>query len=175
MRETIASTWVYQLVIVFILIFVAFLVLSITYTKNYKNKNEMINIIEKYEGVNDDSVKIINNYLVYNNYKAKGKCKVGDGWIGSTDLSSNVLENVVEGTKYYYCIKKKFSANEGNGPDKPTKKTTKSKMYYQIKTFFKFNLPILGDFATFSIDGTTNDIFNGEDIFDRMNNESGEN
>ena len=174
MRETIASTWVYQLVIVFILLFVGFLVLSITYTKNYKNKNEMISIIEKYEGVNDDSIKIINNYLAYNNYRAKGKCDASKNWLGSTDLKSNVLEKVKNDTKYYYCIRKEYSANKGSGNGQTSKSGKKSKKYYQIKTFFKFNLPILGDFATFSIDGTTNDIFNVYDIFDRMNEESSE-
>ena len=66
MRQAIGSTWILQLVIVFILIFVAFLALSINYTKAYKIKNELLSIIEKYEGVNsgeNGSISIINNYL----------------------------------------------------------------------------------------------------------------
>ena len=162
MRDTIASTWVYQLVIVFILLFVAFLILSLTYSKNYKTKNEIINIIEKYEGVNANSVQIINNYLYYNNYNVKGSCPSDTTWLGSTSLESNKLERVQKGTKYYYCFNKKFSSASASS-------SVKSKVYYQIKTFFKFNLPVVGNIYTFTIDGTTNDIFSGEDLFTQIN------
>jgi len=162
MRETIASTWIYQLVIIFILMFVAFLVLSLTYSKNYKTKNEIINIIEKYEGVNVKSVQIINNYLIYNNYKIKGRCPAGSGWKGVTDLDSTKLEDVDSDTKYYYCINKKYSSKKAN---EKKGSIVKSKMFYQIKIFFKFNLPVVGDIYTFTVDGTTNDIFDGTDLF----------
>lgn len=160
MKDTIASTWIYQLVIVFILMFVAFLILSLTYSKNYKTKNEIINIIEKYEGVNTNSVQIINNYLSYNGYKVKGKCP--DNWMGSLDLESARLEKVQKGTKYYYCVNKKWNKSTTTGN---TSRLLKSKVFYQIKTFFKFNLPLLGDIYTFTVDGTTNDIFEGPDLF----------
>lgn len=161
MRETIASTWIYQLVIIFILMFVAFLILSLTYSKNYKTKNELINIIEKYEGVNTKSIQIMNNYLHYNSYKVKGKCPVGDQWVGSESLTSTTLSKTESGKKYYYCINKKYS----NKSNKNKTATLKSKMFYQIKIFFKFNLPIIGNIYTFTVDGTTNDIFQGTDIY----------
>ena len=68
MRESIGATWILQLVIIFMLIFVAFLALSVNYTKAYKIKNEVVTIIEKYEGVSskkEGSIEIINNYLRY--------------------------------------------------------------------------------------------------------------
>ena len=53
MRQAIGSTWILQLVIIFMLIFVAFLALSINYTKAFRVKNELVTMIEKYEGVSE--------------------------------------------------------------------------------------------------------------------------
>ena len=168
MRETIASTWVYQLVIIFVLIFVAFLVLSLTFSKNYKTKNEMINIIEKYDGVNTKSLQIINNYLSNGKGRVKGKCPTSGNWIGVKSLDSTNLEveKATQGTKYYYCINKKWSKSTYQLDSNKTTKVVKSKMFYQIKIFFQFNLPIVGNIYTFTVDGTTNDIFVNPDIFD---------
>ena len=68
MRQAIGTTWIMQLVIIFMLIFVAFLALTINYTKAFKIKNELVTIIEKYEGLNygtsnqSGSIDLINNY-----------------------------------------------------------------------------------------------------------------
>lgn len=164
MRTAIGSTWIYQLVIIFILLFVSFLILSLTYSKNYKTKNEIINIIEKYEGVNSKSIQIINNYLIYNNYGTKGSCPTTGNWMGVTDLKSTKLEKTRSGVKYYYCLNKKWHKSSSK-TDSTSSLHVKSKMYYQTKTFFKFNLPVLGDLYTFTVDGTTNDIFEGTDLF----------
>lgn len=145
MRESIGSTWVLQLIILFILLFVGFLTLSLNYSKSYKVKNEVMTIIEKYEGLTNDSVKIINNYLTQSGYKTTGKCG-SDGWYGMTDISgaNNVLESATDNDKYYYCIRKKFAK--------------KDYYYYEIKTFLSFNLPIVGNFAVFTIEGSTADV-----------------
>ena len=48
MRTSIGNTWILQLVIIFMLIFVSFLALSLNYTKAYKLKNELVTMIEKW-------------------------------------------------------------------------------------------------------------------------------
>ncbi len=151
MRQAIGSTWVMQLVIVFMLIFVAFLALSINYTKAFKVKNELVTIIEKYEGVKDGSsgsLQIINNYLKSSNYSVTNKCAEGE--YGMRSLDSPSLEQVRENsnTKYFYCISK-INTKANNLPNRSK---------YEIKIFFKFNLPVLGDVFTFTASGTTIDI-----------------
>lgn len=143
MRESIGSTWILQLIIVFILLFVGFLTLTLSYSKSYKIKNETMSVIEKYEGLTSDSVKIINNYLTYNNYNAKGKCE-DSSWYGLDDLSVTTLEAAQPNKKYYYCLKKRISKHK--------------KHYYEINTFFQFNLPVVGNFTSFTIEGSTADI-----------------
>ena len=114
MRQAIGSTWIMQLVIIFMLIFVAFLALTINYTKAFKIKNELVTMIEKYEGLSvgkNGSVALINNYLKYNNYTIKSTCEEGE-W-GAKSLDSEVLEYSESKEKYYYCVKKTSTATNG--------------------------------------------------------------
>lgn len=141
MRQTIGGTWLLQLMILFILLFSGFIILTLNYSKTIKLKNEMISIIEKYEGINDKSIELINKYLGANGYAAVGTCGNANGTYGATDLTSITLEEAQDGKKYYYCIKKYSGSNTSN--------------YYQISVFYKFNLPIIGNTSGFVIKGTT--------------------
>ena len=63
MRESIGGAWLFGIVIVFIALFSAFLTYSVSYTKAFNAKNEIINIIEENEGFTmhtDTSVDIKN-------------------------------------------------------------------------------------------------------------------
>lgn len=149
MRQAIGSTWIMQLVIVFMLIFVAFLTLSINYTKAYKIKNEVLTFLEKYEGATsgeNGSVALINNYLRYNGYRTVGSCPAES--YGASSLESNTLVPISEGGKYYYCVRKVNTSNQ----------TFPNRSSYELETFFKFNLPIFGDIFTFRVTGETIDI-----------------
>ncbi len=149
MRQAIGSTWIMQLVIIFMLIFVAFLALTINYTKAFKIKNELVTMIEKYEGLSvgkNGSVALINNYLKYNNYTIKSTCEEGE-W-GAKSLDSEVLEYSESKEKYYYCVKKTSTATIG----------LQDRAKYTIRIFFHFSLPVIGELFTFSVDGDTIDI-----------------
>ena len=74
MRQTIGGTWLLQLMILFILLFVGFIVLTLNYSRTVKIKNELINMFEKYEGLNDASIELVNNYLLYTGYDVEGVC-----------------------------------------------------------------------------------------------------
>lgn len=152
MREAIGGTWVMQLVIIFMLIFVAFLALSLNYSKAFQMKNEMLSIIEKYEGVNDKSITIINNYLSKNGYNVKNSCPRNS--YGVKDLSNNSGSKVNNNNKdYYYCIQKIKS---------PSEKHSK-KAFYRVNISFYFNLPVIGDIFKFTIEGNTNDVVRPND------------
>lgn len=141
MRQSIGGTWLLQLMILFILLFVGFIVLTLNYSRTIKLKNEMVSIVEKYEGLNSNSIKLVNNYLRTNNYTTTGQCDTSSGVYGSLSLENNSLEETKENTNYYYCIKKYKGANTSN--------------YYQITVFYKFNLPVVGSISRFAIKGTT--------------------
>lgn len=154
MRQSIGATWILQLVIIFMLIFVGFLALTINYTKAFKIKNELITIIEKYEGVttgDNGSVALMNNYLRHNGYSIMGKCEAG--YYGLSSLDNTALTPVSENSKYYYCVKKTNARSN----------TFNERANYEIVTFFKFNLPFLGDLFTFQVNGNTIDIAKSRD------------
>lgn len=150
MREAIGGTWFTQLIIVFMLIFVAFLALSLNYTKAFKIKNELLTIIEKKEGITtggDGSIAIMNGYLKANNYGVMKSCV--EGSYGITDLNGTTAELVTNNAKkYYYCITKIKSPSSNN----------EGKVYYKVNIFFYFNLPVLGDIFKFDVNGSTGDV-----------------
>lgn len=146
MREAIGGTWLTQLIIVFMLVFVAFLALTLNYTKAFKMKNEVLTIIEKYEGLttgDKGSIAIINNYLQSNGYSATKACPKGS--YGVENLNRSTIEKVTNNKKYYYCVSKVKQPLKNNDQN----------VYYRINTFFYFNLPVLGNLFTFDINGTT--------------------
>ncbi len=154
MRQAIGTTWIMQLVIIFMLIFVAFLALTINYTKAFKIKNELITFIEKNEGVSEregGTLDLIDNYLLYNNYGVAGTCP--EGSYGIDNLQSPVLKDTSNGGRYYYCIEKIPTAGT----------STFNRARYRVTVFFHFSLPIIGDIFTFSVDGETVDITNPVD------------
>ena len=153
MRQTIGGTWLLQLMILFILLFVGFIVLTLNYSRTVRIKSEMIDMFEKYEGLNESSIELVNNYLVYTGYDVEGVCVSDEddetGVYGARDLSSTSLEPARRGVDYYYCVKKYRGANTTN--------------YYQITIFYKFNLPIIGDTSSFTIKGSTSNFQSNDD------------
>ena len=151
MRESIGGTWITQLVIIFMFVFVAFLALSMNYSKAFRVKNEVLDFIEKNEGIHQNSLWFINNYLTNSGYDIKGNCEVGSYGVSDLNLNNISYTKITDSNKvkkYYYCVAKVKSGT----------KNFKNRAYYKVKLFFKFNLPVMGDIFTFDIDGQTKDV-----------------
>lgn len=155
MRHTISGTWIFMLVILFTLIFAAYIALTINYSRSFRVKNEVLSLIEKNEGFTDNGVKLINNYLTQSGYKTVGNCKqqsdavvYGAKSIDSSTGVANSIEKAQPGAKYYYCFTKYTGYHS----------YFKTRAYYKITLFFHFDLPVLGDLYTFDVDGQTSEI-----------------
>ena len=148
MRQAIGGTWVMQLVITFTFLFAAFLALSINYSRAFKIKNETLSIIEKGEGVTNDSVRVLSNYLNNNGYRLKGRCPKGSYGVIIGNSTPRYVDNSQRNTQFSYCLFKVRAATP-NFPDRA---------YYEIKLFFRFNVPVLGDIFKFNVDGQTKDV-----------------
>lgn len=167
MRESIGMTWIFSLVITFTLIFAAFLSLALTYSKAYKLKNEVVTIIEKYEGLTTDvkcakndkacrdgmnainrygSINIINTFLKNSGYTAKGICPE-DSYGFDTDKNNIPKNKASRKTKYSYCISYERSESR-----------KKCSYRFNVTVFYDFNLPVLGQIRKYSISGHTNEI-----------------
>ncbi len=140
MREVSGSTWVFQLMIIFILIFACFLTLVLSYSKAYRVKNQVLTIIEKYEGVTSTSEDIINNYLRGESYLTKGTCP--EGWYG-VDINGSGYTISNGNTSFSYCFQEGTSSS--------------GLVYYDIMIFYRFYLPIFGEIMVFTVNGTTSE------------------
>ena len=149
MRTAVGSTWLYGLIIIFTLIFTGFLVLTLTYSKAYKLKNEMLSIIEKYEGITttsskgDGSIPIINQYLKNSGYIGKGKCKTNE--YAPSSLDDDTLSRANGFDTYPYCVS--YYTNSNNNM------TT-----FSVKVFFNINIPVLRQLNKYEVTGSTYDI-----------------
>ena len=155
MRQTIGSMWIFQLVIFFILIFAAYLALTINYSKAFRVKNEVLSIIEEGQGLTDSSINLINDYLQTSAYNEAGRCIMSSAGqtYGATSLSGGVqslslIDQSNASDKFYYCVTIVTNYHSYF--------TTRS--YYKVKLFFRFDLPIIGQIATFDVDGQTSEI-----------------
>lgn len=156
-KQAISGTWVYATVLIFMVILIAYVTVTINYSASYELSQNIIKVIEQYEGYNDKSRLAIDKILSSGNHTVKGSCKTGGA--GSATIGGRIgkqpdKEEKLSGT-YDYCIKK-------------TKKKTDGveKYYYETTIFFSFNIPVLGDLFTFRIPGSTSGMRNVKDCTD---------
>ena len=152
MKSSISTSTTLKLVLVFTLLFAAFLAVAITYNKAYRMKNESISIIEKYEGVSNISIDILNNFLRTNGYNTEGPCEEGE--YGSQNLDNTELSrvNANDRRSFYYCLKSRCAETH-------CRANSTNHIYYTIKLFFKFDLPLFSNITLFRITGETKGIY----------------
>lgn len=152
MREAIGGTWLLTIVLVFIVLFSSFLALSINYSKAFKVKNGIVNIIEKKEGLSEASQTEIEKYLSTVGYLVYSKCPKNLTEQGDGTLVSGFIPYTADASQYRYCVAK---TEDDSGNIK--------KSYYKVTVFFRVDLPILGDIFTFPISGETKPIYFAKD------------
>ena len=155
MREAIGSTFLFNLMIVFIFFFAAFLAIAINYSQAFRIKNQVINYIEQYEGINDDKDRErIVNYIGSSGYYREKDCDCDNGGSGNNYTCGNTNDSR-NGAKI-----KLNNGNESKGLCIRKLKNANGDSYYQVTTFVSFNLPIIGNFFTFPVKGETKIITN---------------
>lgn len=147
MRESIGGAWILGIVMTFIVLFASFLAVSINYSKAFKVKNNVVDLIEKNEGMTDDAVNDIWKYLSSEGYILKGSCDTSNGYKGfdkNGDTSGKAL----------YCVKREDVVD-----------VALDKAYYSVVIFFRLDLPVFGEIFTFKVTGETMSIYFAEDDY----------
>jgi len=141
MRESIGSTFLYNIIILFIVIVFAILGATLTYYKAFKVNTKIINSIEKYEGYNDLAVTEINNTLTTIGYMNKDTHKC------PSTKNGGVLQT--ENGKFRYCV---YYFDEGD-----------NHYSYGVITYITLDIPIVNTFLQIPIYTKSNLIyeFNG--------------
>lgn len=158
MREAIGGTWLFGLVITFIVFFASFLAISINYSKSFNVKNNVVDLIEKYEGNNCNARKKISSYLRDTGYLVTGNCpKEGDYIYDGFSYQGYDLEGnkVSSSSKAYYCV----STNSIENEEHTSGNDVLEKQYYRVMVFFRIDLPMIGELTTFRIKGETESIY----------------
>ena len=158
MREAIGGTWLLGLVLTFIVIFASFLAISINYTKAFNVKNNIVDLISKYEGNNCNAREKIGNYLKDVGYLVPGDCSKADPDGIYSYYGYNLDGNRVTSGKAYYCV----------SMDSTEDTTTMDKRFYRVIVFFKLDLPLVSELATFRVKGETESIMFVTDEAERV-------
>jgi hypothetical protein len=165
LREAIGGTWLFQIVIFFILLFTGFMCLTINHSKAYGVKSEILEVIERYNGVDlstDSSGSVvleeIANILKHSSYRTTGKCPA------DVTSSKNKLEIVYQGynregkkdkTNPAFCLAE-VKMGDKNGSDIPQQVQELPNMrYYRVVVFYQLDLPVFNELFMFSLTGDT--------------------
>lgn len=148
MKGAIGNTMVMNIVITFIILTTAFLVGSISYSKAFKVKTKVIDIIEKYNG----NFSVLSSTTTGNKNKimAEIESMLGDiGYRTSATGSSCNKGSVAESSNYDICIYK----------GENTSNSTYRGEYYKVVVYMYFDFPIIGDMVKFPVTGETRTFF----------------
>ena len=156
MREAIGSGWVMTIVLAFIALFSGYLAFSINYSKAFRMKDEMIEIIEKHNGPTSEALGEINKMMNEINYSAQGAC---EEYVNDSEGSKTigVLKTIVTSSEsfsfsdsYNYCLTE-VAYFGGYGQ--------LSSSYYKVHVFFSLSLPMINNSSIFNIAGETKSIY----------------
>lgn len=139
MRESIGNAYLLGIVAFFATVIMLFFVASMNYTRAFKAKNRIINILETNKTFNGNVEAEIDKSLGDMHYRIanNAKCKT-DGRFKDAGLKNQTRNT----TAYRYCV---YEFNEAN--DRGT--------YYGVVTYMYFDIPLINVTLEFPIYGET--------------------
>lgn len=162
MRESLGGSMLLNLVVIFASLIIVVFVGILSYSKAYKIKNRIIEMIEKYgiyeakkNSLEDTYVELeINPDLSAAGYDVSTptRCESIKSRILSekVDESKTILEDNLNNHGYNYCVFK-YCDKESDDEQKCDNKAST----YIVVTFIRFEVPIIADVLTFPVYGET--------------------
>lgn len=141
MRDAIGHTFLYNIVIVFVFIIAFVLVGSLSYSKAFKAKNEIISIIERHRDYDEETINEIDAMLKDNGYRSKAVFR-HDHCPEPKGTSKELLQ---ESIGYPYCV---------------YENRTERGIYYSVIIYMRFEVPVLSGLLEFPVKGDTRTIYN---------------
>lgn len=143
MGQTFGSTFLYNLIFIFLAIIFSFLMGTLIYHRAFITNSRIINALEKYEGYNKYSINEIEVQLQSAGYPS-GVWKTCPTTYRGLPLQTPVSQ------RYTYCV----YLIGTDGLD-----TSGSYYSYGVVTYIKFDLPIVGDLLKIPIFAESNRIY----------------
>ena len=169
MREAIGGTWIFQVVIGFILLFTGFICLAVNRSKAFATKDQIIQVIQSYNGISTQ-------YQLegYNEGRIDAFYDIHD-YIKSTSYRNTGVkpdpEKVGEEVYEYYCYDRnaKYTSKDNNATFCIAPISVKndgcnvsmdcnelpSMTYYKIVVFYQLDIPVFHDLFNFTVKGDT--------------------
>lgn len=147
MREGIGSVFLYNMIIVFIVITFGFLSASLSYMKAFKVNGKIANSLEKYEGYNTLSDREITDTLTTIGYRVKTPNCVSRKHNG---VSYNPVSDLAS-KSHDYCIYEYMSKKNGD--------YSGGYFSYGIVTYIYLDIPVLGGTFRIPVYSETEPIF----------------
>ena len=136
MKAPTGNALLMNIIIVFLVVVLGLLVTSITYTKAFRVKNRIVEVIENYEGDFDNHEDQIRSDITTSlsnvGYRLKGTSTCKTLKDGTTPYK--------EGNDYYYCV---YKYNTGRG------------FYYKVVTYMYLDLPVINEVLNIPVYGET--------------------
>lgn len=151
MRESIGQAFLVNMVIVLLGVTMIILICAVAYSKTFKIKTKVIDIIEKYnrghEGQAYEAAQgEIEYYLQSIGYRKNSR--------GTQDCPEKFGQSAInEYSQFHYCVYK-FDSGEGENRG----------VYYGVIVYIYFDFPIIGDFLEIPVYGETEVFFDSNYI-----------
>lgn len=133
MRESIGGAFQFNLVLIFLGIYIAVLAFAVVYARAFNTKNHVITLIEQYEGY-DGASSAIENYMT-----SRSRDVV-------TGVDCCKLYTDKYNTQSYDCTNNVKTIR--NGCVFEFSDTVNKTHYYVVTTFMRVDIPIIGALAT---------------------------
>ena len=160
MRESIGALSIFSIVMTFIVLFIAYLAISINYANAFRVKNALISAIENHEGIDNGNLDFLNNELVAQTYDTFGHCPAPNDQgnddnrlIGDSNVWGEPMQVGPNNNTARACVYVRHANGVGTNVKCPIS-------YYKVLVFFKMDLPVMGDLLTFPIKGDTRGVYN---------------
>ncbi len=137
MRSAVGNTFLYNIVIVFVVLVLLILISSLSYSKGFKAKNKIVSIIENNRGYDNEAIEKIDAVLKESGYRPRSAFKNKQ----CPDRNGELLE---QSDKYFYCV---YSNNTDRG------------VYYSVTIYIRFEIPLLSGILEFPVNGDTRTIY----------------
>ena len=146
MRESIANSYIFTLVIIFVGIIIVLLISSISMSKIFKVRNRVVDIIETHEGYNENVQQEIEEVLTEAGYTLTiDKSNFTDACKKFTANETGTLVNLNDWNGHTYCV---YEHRVDRG------------VYYTVYVRLEYSIPIIGAMAPISSKGDTRIISN---------------
>ncbi len=166
MKEAIGGTWLIQIVMIFIFLFTGFMCLSINRSKAFNVKDQMIQTIQSYNGIDLSSsyqegstgaLADIVSYITNNSYRTTGVMPDSeeDGFI----YHCFTRDGKETSEKPVFCIAEVSVKNDANGDFASVE--LPEMVYYHVVVFYQLDIPVLHDLFNFKVEGDTKVLYGG--------------